>query len=353
MILLPQIPRGEYAAVVVDKILASFRPSLVLEQHEFFINASIGVSIYPNDGEDADTLIKNAYTAMQHSLARGHNTYTFYSPDLSNRAFELMLLENNLRLALKRQEFVLHYQPQIDLRTGLISGVEALVRWRRPEGGLVYPATFIKLMEDTGLIGELGEWVLRQACMQNRTWQKAGIKPLRIAVNLSAKQFLQKDLVGLVRSVLEETGLDAGLLELELTEGIFMRNIDSVVETLSTLRAMGVHIAIDDFGTGYSSLSYLKLFPVNKLKMVEPFVSCVSIGKPDDVVIANMIVGMAHSLNMTVIAEGVENVENLEYLRSIACDELQGYILSLPLPADEVVTLLQEEKNYLPRKARG
>jgi len=342
MILLPQIPRGEYASIVVDKIFAALSSTIVLEEHEIFINASIGISICPNDGDDATTLIKNAYTAMQHAIARGHNTYTFYSAELNNQAFEMLLLENNLRLALKREEFVLHYQPQIDLHTGLISGFESLVRWRHPERGLVYPAAFIKFMEDTGLICQLGEWGLRQACMQNKRWQDAGMKPLRVAVNLSSKQIHQRNFVELVKAVLDETGLSAEFLELELTESIFMWNIEAVVETLRTLRNMGVHIAIDDFGTGYSSLSYLKLFPVNRLKMVEPFVSCVTIGKPNDVVIAKMIVGMAHSLNMKVIAEGVEDSENVEFLRSIQCDELQGNILSHPLPSEEVISLLQK-----------
>jgi diguanylate cyclase (GGDEF)-like protein len=342
MVLLPQIPRGEYASLVADKIFSALSSTIVLEEHEIFIKASIGISICPNDGDDATTLIKNAYTAMQHAMARGHTTCTFYSPELNNRAFEMLLLENNLRLALKREEFVLHYQPQIDLHTGLLSGFEALVRWQHPEGGLLYPAAFIKLMEDTGLISQLGEWVLRQACIQNKQWQEAGMKPLRVAVNLSSKQIHQKNFVELVKTVLDETGLNAEFLELELTESIFMWNIDSVVETLSTLRNMGIHIAIDDFGTGYSSLSYLKLFPVNKLKMVEPFVSCVTIGKPNDVVLAKMIVGMAHSLNMKVIAEGVEDNENLVFLRSIQCDELQGNILSQPLPPKEVVPLLQK-----------
>jgi diguanylate cyclase (GGDEF)-like protein len=348
MILLPQIPRGEYAAIVADKIFAALSSTIVLEGHEIFINASIGISICPNDGNDATTLIKNAYTAMQHAIARGHNTYTFYSPELNNRAFEMLLLENDLRLALKREEFVLHYQPQVDLRTGLISGFEALVRWRHPEGDLVYPASFIKLMEDTGLICQLGEWGLRQACMQNKRWQESGMMPLRVAVNLSSKQVHQQNFVEIVKAVLAETGLNAEFLELELTESIFMWNIDAVVETLCTLRNMGVHIAIDDFGTGYSSLSYLKLFPVNKLKMVEPFVSCVTIGKPNDVVLAKMIVGMAHSLNMKVIAEGVEDNENLEFLRSIQCDELQGNILSHPLPPEEAFTLLQKGKYSFP-----
>lgn len=348
MILLPEIPRGEFAAVVAGKIFVALGSTLVLERRELFINANIGISIFPNDGDDAMALIKNSYTAMQHAMARGHNAYTFYSPDLNNKAFEMLLLESNLRLALRRKEFVLHYQPQIDLRTGLITGLEALVRWRRPEGGLVYPAAFIQLMEDTGLICELGEWVLRKACEQNKSWQEAGMKPLRVAVNLSVKQFHQENIVALVQTVLEETGLDAEFLELELTESVFMRNVASVVETLHALRKMGVRIAIDDFGTGYSSLSYLKLFPINKLKMVEPFVSCVTIGNPDDVVIANMIVGMAHSLNMLVIAEGVENNENMEYLKSIHCDELQGNICSHPLPAEDIPLFLRQEKYYSP-----
>jgi diguanylate cyclase (GGDEF)-like protein len=346
MILLPQIPRGEYAAIVADKIFAALSSTIVLEGHEIFINASIGISICPNDGDDTTTLIKNAYTAMQHAIARGHNTYTFYSAELNNQAFEMLLLENNLRLALKREEFILHYQPQMDLRTGLISGFESLVRWQHPERGLVYPAEFIKLMEDTGLICQLGEWGMRQACMQNKRWQEAGINPLRIAVNISSKQIHQKNFVEFVKAVLDETGLNAEFLELELTERVFMWNIDTVVETLRALRIMGVHIAIDDFGTGYSSLSYLKLFPVNKLKIVEPFVSSVTIGKPNDVVIAKMIIGMAHSLNMKVIAEGVEDNENLEFLRSIQCDELQGNILSHPIPPEEVVSLLQKGEKF-------
>jgi EAL domain-containing protein (putative c-di-GMP-specific phosphodiesterase class I) len=259
-----------------------------------------------------------------------------------------MLLENNLRLALQRGEFVLHYQPQIDLRTGQISGTEALVRWQRPDAGLVYPAGFIRLMEDNGLIVPLGEWVLRQACLQGRAWQKAGIRPIRMAVNLSARQFQQQNIVEMVERALEESGLEPALLELELTESIFIRNIEPVIGTLRTLRSMGVHVSIDDFGTGYSSLSYLKYFPVNKLKIVEPFVSFVAINTPNDVVIANAIVAMAHSLNMKVIAEGVEHQDNLDFLRSIQCDELQGNVFCHPLPVDELTVLLREGKQLSP-----
>jgi diguanylate cyclase (GGDEF)-like protein len=350
MILLPEIETSANVSVVTDKIFRALSASFVLEQHEIFVNASIGVSMYPDDGDNASSLLKNSYAAMQNAREEGSNTYRFYSTAVNDAAFEKMLLENNLRLALKRGEFVLHYQPQIDLRTGLVTGTEALVRWQRPDAGLVYPANFIRLMEDNGLIVPLGEWVLRQACMQNKAWQDAGIKPIRMAVNLSARQFQQQNIVETVRRTLGETGLDPASLELELTESIFIRDIESVIETLRTMRDMGVQVSIDDFGTGYSSLSYLKYFPVNKLKIVEPFVSFVAINTPNDVVIANAIVAMAHSLNMKVIAEGVERRDNLEFLQSIKCDELQGNVFSHPLPAEEITALLLEGKCLYPVK---
>ncbi len=350
MILLPEIETSANVSVVTDKIFRALSASFVLEQHEIFVNASIGVSMYPDDGDNASSLLKNSYAAMQNAREEGSNTYRFYSTAVNDAAFEKMLLENNLRLALKRGEFVLHYQPQIDLRTGLVTGTEALVRWQRPDAGLVYPANFIRLMEDNGLIVPLGEWVLRQACMQNKAWQDAGIRPIRMAVNLSARQFQQQNIVETVRRTLGETGLDPASLELELTESIFIRDIESVIETLRTMRDMGVQVSIDDFGTGYSSLSYLKYFPVNKLKIVEPFVSFVAINTPNDVVIANAIVAMAHSLNMKVIAEGVERRDNLEFLQSIKCDELQGNVFSHPLPAEEITALLLEGKCLYPVK---
>ncbi|HSA61700.1 MAG TPA: EAL domain-containing protein [Nitrospiraceae bacterium] len=348
MVLLPEIDTSNNVPIVVDKIFRALGSSFVLEQHEIFVNASIGISMFPDDGDNASSLLKNSYAAMQQAHEEGKNTYRFYSQAINDAAFEKMLLENNLRLALQRGEFVLHYQPQIDLRTGQISGTEALVRWQRPDAGLVYPAGFIRLMEDNGLIVPLGEWVLRQACLQGRAWQNAGIRPIRMAVNLSARQFQQQNIVEMVEQALEESGLEPALLELELTESIFIRNIEPVIGTLRTLRSMGVHVSIDDFGTGYSSLSYLKYFPVNKLKIVEPFVSFVAINTPNDVVIANAIVAMAHSLNMKVIAEGVEHQDNLNFLRSIQCDELQGNVFCHPLPVDELTVLLREGKQLPP-----
>src|SRR5512143_197334 len=348
MVLLPEIDTSASIIVVTDKIFRALSSSFALEQHEIFVNASIGISMFPDDGDNASSLLKNSYAAMQHAREEEKNTYRFYSQAINDAAFEKMLLENHLRLALQRGEFVLHYQPQIDLRTGQISGTEALVRWQRPDADLVYPAGFIRLMEENGLIVPLGEWVLRQACLQGRAWQNAGIRPIRMAVNLSARQFQQQNIVETVERALEESGLEPALLELELTESIFIRNIEPVIGTLRTLRSMGVHVSIDDFGTGYSSLSYLKYFPVNKLKIVEPFVSFVAINTPNDVVIANAIVAMAHSLNMKVIAEGVEHRDNLDFLRSIQCDELQGNVFCHPLPADELTALLREGKRLPP-----
>jgi diguanylate cyclase (GGDEF)-like protein len=348
MALLPEIVLGSNISIVADKIFKALSSSFVLEKHEIFINASIGISIYPADGDDASTLIKNSYTAMQHARAEGKNTCRFYSQAINDAAFEKMLLVNQLRLALQRKEFVLHYQPQIDLRTGRISGMEALVRWQKPDANLVYPGNFIRAMEDNGLIVPLGEWVLREACLQNKAWQNAGLTPLRMAVNLSAEQFHQNGIVKTVSKTLEETGLDPDLLELELTESIFIKDIEPVVKTLRMLRGMGVHISIDDFGTGYASFSYLKQFPVNKLKIVEPLVSFVAINTPSDVAIANAIIAMAHSLNIKVIAEGVEHRHNLEFLQSIQCDELQGYVFSRPLPADEITTMLLDGKCLFP-----
>lgn len=345
MILLPEIAYAEDSAIVAKKIFTSIDVPFVHEKHELFMTFSIGVSVFPDDGNDATVLIKNSYTAMQRAKELGKNIYKFYSQDMNERAFKRMMMVNNLRLALRREEFLLHFQPQIDLNTGLICGMEALVRWQKRDYGVVYPGEFIHLMEEAGLINQLGEWVLKSACAQSQAWQKNGIRPVRMGVNLSAHQFHQKDLVKMISRVLEETGIDPKCLELELTEGIFIKNLESTVEALKALRDMGVHISIDDFGKGYSSLSYLKYFPINKLKIVEPFVSSVAID-PNDEVITRAIVKMAHGLNMKVIAEGVEKEDHLEFLRSLGCDELQGNIFSRPLPAEEVIKLLTEDKRF-------
>jgi diguanylate cyclase (GGDEF)-like protein len=351
LILLPEIRYAEDAALIARKIFASVEAPFILRNRRFFISVNIGISVYPNDSDNAKALLNTSYTALQRARELGENTYQFYSPALTERAFERMVMENDLKFALQRKEFLLHYQPQIDLKTGMITGVEALVRWRTPQGNLVYPKKFLYLMEETGLIVQLGELVLFTACKQNKAWQEAGLKPIRVAVNISARHFHEKDITHIVSRVLEETGLEAKFLELELTESIFLKNLERTVKALKVLRGMGVNISIDDFGTGYSSLSYLKYFPINKLKIVEPFISSVSFS-PTDEVIARAIIALAHTLNMKVVAEGVEKKEQMQLIRSLKCDELQGNIFSLPLPPEEITKLLTH-KRKLKRLDKG
>ncbi|HTR45687.1 MAG TPA: EAL domain-containing protein [Thermodesulfovibrionales bacterium] len=347
MVMLPKIASAEDAALVARKIFASLEAPFLVGKHELLLSASIGISLFPCDGGDAVSVIKNAYTAMQRALNAGKSTCVFYSPDMSVKAFDRMMLENSLRLALRRREFFLHYQPQIDLRTGTISGMEALVRWNRPGSGTVSPTDFIHLMEEAGLIADLGEWVLRSACAQNRRWQDSGLKPVRIAVNLSALQFQRHDIVKTVGRVLDETGLEPRYLELELTESIFIGNAERTVDSLYALRDLGVHLSIDDFGTGYSSLCYLRSFPVSRLKIVAPFISSIAINT-NDLVVAGGIVSMAHSLNVKVIAEGVEGMEDLEFIYSLKCDEVQGHIFSGAVCADTGREFLSGAKLFSP-----
>jgi diguanylate cyclase (GGDEF)-like protein len=342
MILLPEIAQSDDAEVLVKRIFHSLDSPFRCEKHELFVNPTVGISIFPDDGDDPAVLIKNAYTAMQRARELEKGTHKFYSKTMNDKAFERMLMENSLRLALKRKEFILHFQPQVDLSTGLISGMETLVRWQRPETGLVYPNSFIRIMEKANLIASLSEWILYEACRQNKAWQEAGFRPVRIAVNLSASFFLRQDMVEMISRVLEETGLNPEYLELEITESIFMRNLENTVKTLKGLRDKGVCISIDDFGTGYSSLSYLKYLPINRLKIVGSFISSLSVD-PADTVIAKVIIAMAHALNMRVIAEGVEKEEQLELMRSLQCDELQGNIISLPVPMEEVSKIMADE----------
>jgi diguanylate cyclase (GGDEF)-like protein len=342
-ILLPEIRYAEDAALIARKIFHSLEEPFTLKRRSMLVSVDVGISVYPNDGDNAKALLNTSYTAMLRARELGKNTYQFYSPALTEKAFERMVMENDLQLALKRGEFLLHYQPQIELTSGIISGIEALVRWQTPKGKLLYPKEFLYLMEETGSIVQLGELVLFAACKQNKAWQDAGLRPIRVAVNISARHFHEKDITHIVSRVLEETGLEPKFLELELTESIFLRNLERTVKALKVLRGMGVNISIDDFGTGYSSLCYLKYFPINKLKIVEPFISSVSFN-PTDEVIARAIIALAHTLNMKVVAEGVEKKEQMQLIRSLNCDELQGNIFSLPLPPEEIVKLLKKGK---------
>ncbi len=314
-----------------DLIMQVFERSFSIEQHEVYITASLGITVSPLDGTDSDELIRNADIAMYRAKELGRNTYQLYKPEMNANAYERLSLENSLRGGLQREEFIVYYQPQIDLSTHQIVGAEALVRWQHSEKGLVSPAKFIPVAEETGLIVPLGEWVLKTACAQTKAWHDAGLPKIRMAVNLSARQFQQKNLFDLIQEILIQTGLKPEYLELEITESMLMENVEEAIGTLHKLKALGLAISIDDFGTGYSSLNYLKRFPIDMLKIDQSFVRDITTD-PDDAIIASTIITMAHSLRFKVIAEGVEHKDHLTFLKSKECDIAQGYLFSRPLP---------------------
>jgi diguanylate cyclase (GGDEF)-like protein/PAS domain S-box-containing protein len=339
-VLLTEIREIQDAAKVARRILAALLEPFYLDSQEIFVSASIGITVYPSDGEDAESLLKNAEAAMYHAKDQGKDNYQFYNDSMNAASSKKLALENRLRKALERGEFLLYYQPQLDIFTEEIIGAEALIRWRHPEMGLVFPGEFIGLAEETGLITEIGEWVLTSACLQNKAWQDAGLKRIRLAVNLSSRQFQQKELIEMISRALAMSGLDPRFLELELTESIVMPNAEEAVSTLQQLKAMGVRISLDDFGTGYSSLSYLKKFPLDTLKIDQSFLRDIA-SDPDSTAITKAIIAMGHSLNLRVIAEGVETEHQLAFLREQGCDEAQGYFFSPPLPADEFRLLFE------------
>lgn len=333
---------GDFS-MVARQILALLDLPFIFEQQELHMEAYVGISISPNDGQDFDSLSQCADAAMRRALSNKTARYEFYTPALNRSANERLKLESALRGALSRNELVLHYQPQVDLRTGRVVGLEALVRWQHPELGLIEPNRFIGLAEETGLIVPLGAWVLRTACAQAMEWQRAGLAELRIAVNLSARQFAQHDLVDLIATVLDETGLAARFLDVELTESLVMTDVERAIGVLNELRALGVQLSIDDFGTGYSSLSYLKRFPIDVLKIDRSFVREIT-RHSNDAAISDAIISMAHSLGIKVIAEGVETEEQCEFLSRNMCDEMQGFLFSRPLPANAIEALLGEAR---------
>lgn len=347
-IILSDIGSVEEAAIIADRILAAFSDPFDLNGNEVYISTSIGIGIYPEDGTDVETLVKNADTAMYRAKELGKNTYQFYSDSLDADAAARIAMDSGLRRGLERDEFVTFYQARVDLQTGIIVGSEALVRWKHPELGLVLPAQFLSLAEETGLIVPMSEKVLRTACIQNKTWQDAGLPKIDITVNVSARHFRQGDLVLSVTSILEETGLAPEYLSLELTESTLMHNPEAAAATLCRLKDAGIKILIDDFGTGHSSLSYLKKFPVNAVKLDQSFVKDITTNS-DDAAISKAVVAMAHSLKLNVIAEGVETLGQLEFLRNLKCDEMQGYFISRPVPADEFTQLLQDSQLNTPQ----
>ncbi|MHB9130783.1 MAG: putative bifunctional diguanylate cyclase/phosphodiesterase [Armatimonadota bacterium] len=339
-LLLPEITHADDAANVARKILETFRPAFEIDGRELYVTTSIGISLYPNDGLDAQALLQNADTALYHAKEQGRNLYQFYTPSMNARTLERLSLENNLRYALEREQFVVHYQPQVALESGQVIGMESLVRWQHPEMGLVSPAQFIPLAEETGLIEPIGEWVLHEACSQSMRWQHDGFPPLKVAVNLSARQFHQSNLCEMVAKVLQDTGLQPHLLELEITESVAMRNVEYSVMVMRNLKGMGIQLSMDDFGVGYSSLIYLKKFPINTLKIDQSFIRGLN-SDPNDEAIATAIIAMAQSLHLQVIAEGVETEEQLTFLRTHQCNGMQGYFFSKPLPSDAFGQLLR------------
>jgi diguanylate cyclase (GGDEF)-like protein/PAS domain S-box-containing protein len=326
---------------IVQRLMDSVALPVMLGSKEFFVTASIGVAVFPTDGAGAEGLIEHADIAMYRAKKLGRNNYQFYTPAMNEEAMERVRIESALRNALERNEFVLHYQPQVNLASGQIVGMEALIRWQHPELGVVSPERFISVAEETGLIVPIGAWVMRTACAQNKRWQEAGLGMLRVAVNLSARQFGSPKLLADIGAVLQQTGLAADYLEIELTESLFMSDVTEAVETLHGMKSLGVHLSIDDFGTGYSSLSYLSRFPIDVLKIDRSFVSAIGADASDAPIVAS-IIALAHNLQLNVIAEGVESAEQLDYLRRHGCDEMQGYYFSRPLAADMFEQLLRQ-----------
>ncbi|MBD1922053.1 EAL domain-containing protein [Microcoleus sp. FACHB-831] len=340
-LLLSPISCAEDAGKIAQRILAVLNVPFKFDGQELYIKASLGIALAPYDGEDAETLLKNADAAMYRAKQQGRNNYQMYTPAIGNKALERLVLENKLYKALEREEFVLHYQPQVDLKSGQIVGMEALIRWQSPELGLVPPYQFIPLAEETGLICPIGEWVLRTACAQNRLWQEAGLPPIHIAVNLSARQFHQGNLVKTISQILVETDLEPCYLELEITESIAMQDIELTISVLQKLQNLGIQISMDDFGTGYSSLSSLKHFPLDKLKIDRSFVRELPLDSKDAAIIT-AFVALGKGLNLKVVAEGVETLEQLGFLREVQCDAMQGYLFSKPVTAEAATQLLKK-----------
>jgi diguanylate cyclase (GGDEF)-like protein/PAS domain S-box-containing protein len=340
VVLLSEVEQSDDAAITARRMLQAVSEAHSIDQHDLHVTASIGLSIYPDDGLDAETLIKNADTAMYQAKENGHQSYQFFKPAMNVRAVERQSIEESLRRALERQEFALQYQPIVNLKTGEITGAEALIRWTHPTRGPVSPAQFIPVAEDCGLILPIGNWVLREACKQARAWVDSGLPLGTMAVNISAIEFRDEHFLEGVFGILKDTGLDPRSLEVELTESVLMKRAESTESILKTLRARGVQVAVDDFGTGYSSLSYLRRFPIDALKIDQSFVRQITTA-PDETTIVTAVISMGRSLKMRVVAEGVETQEELAFLQAHQCDEAQGYFFSRPLLPQQFAKLLK------------
>jgi diguanylate cyclase (GGDEF)-like protein len=337
IMLLPDIHLIQDVEFRVQKIMDGIRGSFQYEEQEIHSSCSVGIAVYPDDEEDATALVQKAKAAMCQAKEEGKDRYQFFKPFMLSRGYRQMNLENSLRKALERQEFQLHFQPKMSIQTGKIEGMEALLRWNHPEAGLIYPSEFVPVAEEIGLIQPIGEWVLLNACQQIKAWKRAGFPPITIAVNLSAYQVNQPQWISKVKAILERTGVDPKSLEMEITETVLMDNSDVALSNLRQLHEMGIRISIDDFGTGYSSLSYLKRFPIHALKIDRSFVRGIGKqGQGTDAVITRAIVSLAQALNLKTVAEGVEQVQEKDYLRSIGCDDMQGFLFSRPLPVEQI-----------------
>ncbi len=350
IVLLQDLKEESHAGGVAQKVLNALSQPFTLQEREVFISASIGVALFPQDAGDQAGLIKNADTAMFQAKDRGRNNYQFYSQDMNVSALEKLSLESKLRRALDREEFILHFQPQMELGNSHIIGAEALVRWQNEELGLVSPADFIPLLEETGMILPVGEWILNEACRQAKMWQDSGLGKIRVAVNIAPRQFLYSDIVATTRLALAASGLGAECLELEITEGSIMEDAEGNIKKLRQLSDMGVQLAIDDFGTGYSSLAYLKRFPIDALKIDQSFVRYMDEDK-DDAKISSAVVSLGQSLGLRVVAEGVEKAEHLDYLRKLRCDEAQGFFIARPMPADKLTEFLRQNIEFVEEAA--
>lgn len=343
LVVLPSIKHAQDAALVAESILASMAQPFSIEDHILNVGASIGISIFPDDGSDPKSLLRNADAAMYHAKQMGNGMFDFYTPEMNARALKIMSIENGLRHAREREEFELHYQPQLEIETGRITGIEALIRWQHPQLGWVMPTNFISIAEERGLIENIFDWVLRVACAQNLAWQQAGFTAVPMAVNVCARQLQRQGFAEMVSSVLKEIGLDPHYLELEITEGVLVHDPEAAASTLVKLKDLGVRVSIDDFGTGYSSLSYLARLPLHKLKIADVFIRDISTSK-EAVAIITAIINLAKSLGLRVIAEGVETEEQFTFLRSRQCDEMQGFYFSTPVTAQAFGQLLLNEQ---------
>ncbi|MES2547398.1 MAG: EAL domain-containing protein [Pseudomonadota bacterium] len=341
ILLLADIKHGEDAALTAQKVLDELKLPYILNKSNLHITTSVGISLYPNDGIDAETLIKSADTAMYFAKEKGRANYQFFKPEMNTLVVQRLMIEAHLRIAFEKQHFFLHYQPKVNLESKKITGVEVLIRWKHDEWGDVEPKKFIAIAEDSGLIIPIGRWVLSEACKQARSWLDAGLPALKVAVNISAKEFLQKDFVDGVRAILIETQLPAACLELEITESVLMRDAHASTAILQQLKEIGIKLAVDDFGTGYSSLSYLQHFPIDVLKIDQSFIKNIE-STLDNVTIVNAIISMGNSLQLKVVAEGIENQLQLDFLKKHQCEEGQGYFFSPAINATQFAALLSE-----------